>query len=74
MTQHTDYDPNSYYVVICDGEAVFPYWIDGILDLWTAEAVCEFIKEVCPDKVVTMQAVTFIDEEVKQPLNDKEGL
>lgn len=74
MDDLKQYDPNANYMVICDGKAVTPHWIDGILDLWTAEAVCEFIKTVCPDKVVTMQAVTFIDEEVKQPLNDKEGL
>lgn len=63
MSQHTDYDPNASYMVICDGKAVTPHWVDSILDLWTAEAVCEFIKEICPDKAVTMQAVTFIDKE-----------
>lgn len=57
------YDINAEYIVICDGEAIFPYCIDGILDLWTAETVCEFIKMLCPDKVVTMQAVKFVDEE-----------
>ena len=63
--QYQPHDATAQYVVICDGEAVFPQWVDGILDVWTAETVCEFIKEICPDKSVTMQVVTFIDEETK---------
>lgn len=56
-------DPNSRYIVLCNGEAILPEFTDCILDYWTAETVLEFVRLIDPSKELIIQKVSFIDTE-----------
>lgn len=56
-------DPNSRYIVLCNGEAILPEFTDCILDYWTAETVLEFVRLIDPSKEMIIQKVSFIDTE-----------
>lgn len=56
-------DPNSRYIVLCNGEAIIPEFTDCILDYWTAETVLEFVRLIDPSKELIIQKVSFIDTE-----------
>lgn len=54
-------DPNSRYIVLCNGEAIIPEFTDCILDYWTAETVAEFIKTLNLDIEISIKQVSFIN-------------
>ena len=56
-------DPNSRYIVLCNGEAILAEFTDCILDYWTAETVLEFVRLIDPSKELIIQKVSFIDTE-----------
>ncbi|WP_201546038.1 hypothetical protein [Psychrobacter sp. H7-1] len=58
-------DPNSRYVVLCNGEAIIPEFTDCILDYWTAETVAEFIKTLNLDIEISIKQVSFINIDPK---------
>lgn len=65
-------DPNSRYIVLCNGEAIIPEFTDCILDYWTAETMLEFVRLIDPSKELIIQKVSFIDTEQtkKRGLNE----
>ncbi len=58
-------DPNSRYIVLCNGEAIIPEFTDCILDYWTAETVAEFIKTLNLDIEISIKQVSFINIDPK---------
>lgn len=58
-------DPNSRYVVLCNGEAIIPEFTDCILDYWTAETVADFIEALNLDIEISIKQVSFTNSDPK---------
>lgn len=58
-------DPNSRYVVLCNGEAITPEFTDCIVDYWTAETVAEFINALNLDIEISIKQVSFTNSDPK---------
>lgn len=58
-------DPNSRYVVLCNGEAITPEFTDCILDYWTAETVADFIEALNLDIEISIKQVSFTNSDPK---------
>ena len=56
-------DPNSRYIVLCNGEAIIPEFTDCILDYWTAETVADFIEALNLDIEISIKQVSFTNSD-----------
>lgn len=58
-------DPNSRYILLCNGEAITPEFTDCILDYWTAETVADFIEALNLDIEISIKQVSFTNSDPK---------
>jgi len=58
-------DPNSRYILLCNGEAITPEFTNCILDYWTAETVADFIEALNLDIEISIKQVSFINSDPK---------